>query len=67
MPFTRALPGRPGHGRRLLAGLCVQLAAAGASSVAVATPASNQGGVRAYTAAGFTVLGLLTAMRRPAG
>lgn len=57
---------RRGHGRRLLDGLCAQLAAAGASSVAVATPASNDGGVRAYTAAGFRVLGLLTGMRRPA-
>jgi GNAT superfamily N-acetyltransferase len=57
---------RQGHGRRLLDGLCVQLAAAGASSVAVATPAANTGAVAAYVAAGFRVLGLLTAMRRPA-
>lgn len=55
-----------GHGRRLLEGLCTQLAAAGASSVAVATPASNVGAVRAYAAAGFRVLGTLTAVRRPA-
>ena len=55
-----------GHGRRLLEGLCAQLAAAGASSVAVATPASNDGAVRAYAAAGFRVLGGLTAVRRPA-
>ncbi len=58
---------RLGHGRRLLDGLCSQLAAAGAPSVAVATPASNDGAVRAYTAAGFRVLGLLMAMHRPAG
>lgn len=58
---------RLGHGRRLLAGLCSQLAAAGAASVAVATPASNEGAVRAYTSAGFRVLGLLTDMHRPAG
>jgi ribosomal protein S18 acetylase RimI-like enzyme len=57
---------RQGHGRRLLDGLSAQLAAAGASSVAVATPASNDGAVRSYVAAGFTVLGQITAMRRPA-
>ncbi len=58
---------RLGHGRRLLDGLCSQLAAAGSASVAVATPASNEGAVRAYTAAGFRVLGLLTDVHRPAG
>jgi ribosomal protein S18 acetylase RimI-like enzyme len=57
---------RRGHGRRLLDGLCAQLAVAGASSVAVATPASNDAAVRAYVSAGFRVLGNLTAVRRPA-
>jgi ribosomal protein S18 acetylase RimI-like enzyme len=56
---------RQGHGGRLLAGLCAALAAAGARSVAVQTPSSNEGAVQAYTRAGFSVLGLLTAMRRP--
>lgn len=57
---------RHGHGRRLLDSLCAALAVTGASSVAVATPASNEAAVAAYTAAGFRALGLLTAQRRPA-
>ena len=54
-----------GHSTRLLHGLCAALAAAGASSAAVATPAANSVAVRAYTRAGFLTLGLTTAMRRP--
>lgn len=56
---------RQGHGGRLLAGLCAALAGVGASSVAVATPSSNEAAVQAYTRSGFSVLGLLTDMRRP--
>ena len=54
-----------GHARQLLTGLCAALAAAGASSAAVATPESNVDAVRAYTRAGFRTLGLTNAMRRP--
>lgn len=56
---------RRGHGARLVGALCAALAAVGASSVAVGTPASNTGAVRAYTKAGFAPLGILTEMRRP--
>ena len=62
---TSAEHRRRGHATRLLNGLCAALAAAGASSAAVATPAANTEAVRAYNRAGFLTVGLTTAMRRP--
>lgn len=53
---------RQGHGRRLLDGAVAALARAGASGVAVRTPASNTAGVAAYRSAGFSAIGLVADM-----
>ena len=53
---------RRGHGRRLLEGAAAALARAGASGVAVRTPASNVAGVAAYRSAGFSAIGLAADM-----
>ena len=55
-----------GHGRRLLAGVAVAAARAGASGVAVYTPGSNTAALAAYRSAGFRGLGVVSAMRRAA-
>ena len=53
---------RQGHGRRLLQGAAAALARAGASGVAVWTPASNEAAVAAYRSAGFSAIGVAAAM-----
>ena len=53
---------RQGHGRRLLQGTAAALAGAGASGVAVWTPASNAAAVAAYRSAGFSAIGVAAAM-----
>ena len=59
---TAAGHSRQGHGRRLLEGAATALARAGASGVAVWTPASNDAAVAAYRSAGFTAIGVAAAM-----
>ena len=53
---------RKGHGRRLLDGAAVALARVGASGVAVWTPASNEAALAAYRSAGFSAIGVASAM-----
>ena len=53
---------RQGHGRRLLEGAAAALARAGASGVAVRTPADNTAAVAAYRSAGFSAVGLAADM-----
>lgn len=53
---------REGHGRRLLEGAAAALARAGASGVAVWTSAGNETAVAAYRSAGFSAIGVTSAM-----
>ncbi len=53
---------RKGHGRRLLDGAAAALARVGASGVAVWTPASNEAALAAYRSAGFSAIGVASAM-----
>jgi ribosomal protein S18 acetylase RimI-like enzyme len=58
---------RRGHGTGAVTAACVELAARGASGVAVATPVHNEPAVALYRRAGFADAGHVTTLRRPAG
>jgi GNAT superfamily N-acetyltransferase len=55
-----------GHGRSITLAAAAALRDMGSSSAIVATPASNQGAVATYTAAGFDAAPDVTDFRRPA-
>jgi ribosomal protein S18 acetylase RimI-like enzyme len=57
---------RRGYGTGVVEAVCAELAARGASGVAVSTPERNEAGGALYRRAGFAVVGRFTTLRRPA-
>jgi len=57
---------RHGYGRAICAAGALELQRMGASSVVVATPSANVGGIAAYRSAGFAPFGASRDLRRPA-
>ena len=56
---------RRGHGTAAVEAACAELAARGASGVAVGTPERNEAGVALYLRAGFAQVGHFTTLRHP--
>ena len=56
---------RRGHGTTVVQAACAELAARGASGVAVVTPERNEAAVALYLRAGFAQVGHFTTLRRP--